>query len=376
MNPESVARGLLSRAQIEINGRNPWDVQVHNEALYARVIATGSLGLGEAYMDGWFSCERLDEFFARVVGARLGQQLPMSVNLALLVARSKLQNRQTRRLARRAAEVHYDLPVEVFEATFDSRLTGSCGYWKEARTLDEAQDHKLDLICRKVGLHAGQRVLDIGCGWGAFMGFAAERYGARCTGVTISKEQVEYGRGRYAEPAVKFRLEDYREVADEPFDRIVSMGMFEHVGPKNYRVYFEAARRHMREDGLFLLHTIWSNEPSPLDPWIDKYIFPNGALPTVGQIGTAVHKLFVVEDVHNFGPDYDKTLMAWNAKFQSNRAAVTALMSKEGQDGERFCRMWEYYLLSCAGGFRSREISVGQFVLSPRGVPAGYQSVR
>jgi cyclopropane-fatty-acyl-phospholipid synthase len=376
MNPETIARDLLSKAQIEINGRNPWDIQIHNEGVYARVLANGSVGLGEAYMDGWFTCERLDAFFARIVGARLSEQLPLSMNMALLIAKSKLQNRQSRQRARQVAEVHYDLPVEVFEATFDARLTGSCGYWKEARSLDEAQDHKLDLICRKIGLEAGQRVLDIGCGWGAFMGFAAERYGADCTGVTVSREQVDYGRKRYAGSAVTFKLEDYREAAGEAFDHIASMGMFEHVGPKNYRTYFESARRLMRENGLFLLHTIWANEPSPLDPWIDKYIFPNGALPTVGQIGAAVHGLFVVEDVHNFGPDYDKTLMACNARFQSNRAGVAALMSKRGHDGERFCRMWEYYLLGCAGSFRSREISVGQFVLSPRGVPGGYQSVR
>ncbi|MFI5011932.1 MAG: cyclopropane fatty acyl phospholipid synthase [Hyphomicrobiales bacterium] len=376
MKTESVVRDLLSRARIEINGRNPWDIRVHNEALYARVLANGSMGLGEAYMDGWFSCERLDEFFARAVEAHLGDRLPLSMNLALLVAKSKLQNRQTRRRARQVADVHYDLPVEVFEATFDSRLTGSCAYWRDARTLDEAQDRKLDLICRKIGLRAGERVLDIGCGWSAFMGFAAERYGANCTGVTISKEQVEYGRRRYAGLPVEPRLEDYRDCASGPFDHIVSMGMFEHVGPKNYRVYFETIRRLLREDGLFLLHTIWANEPYALDPWIDKYIFPNGALPTLGQIGTAIHALFTVEDVHNFGADYDRTLMAWNDKFQSNRAAVATLMEGRGRDGERFCRMWEYYLLSCAGGFRSRRISVGQLVLSPHGVRGGYQSVR
>ena len=376
MNPETFARDLLARAQIEINGPNPWDIQVHNEAVYARAVANGSVGLGEAYMDGWFSCERLDEFFARIVGARLSERLPVSVNLALLIAKSKLQNRQSQRRSKQVADVHYNLPPEVFEATFDSRLTGSCGYWRDAADLDAAQEAKLDLICRKIGLQSGQSVLDIGCGWGAFMGFASERYGVQCTGVTVSREQVDYGRKRYAEPAVTFRLQDYRQAADEPFDRIASMGMFEHVGPKNYRTYFETARRLLREDGLFLLHTIWQNELSPLDPWIDKYIFPNGALPTIGQIGTAVHALFVVEDVHNFGPDYDKTLMAWNAKFQSNRADVAALMARKGHDGERFCRMWEYYLLCCAGGFRSREISVGQFVLSPRGVREGYQSVR
>jgi len=340
------------------------------------VLANGSLGLGEAYMDGWFECERLDEFFARVVALRLSEKLPLSMNVALLLAKSKLQNRQTRRRARQVAKVHYDLPVEVFEATFDRRLTGSCGYWAVAQNLDEAQDAKLDLVCRKLGLREGQHVLDIGCGWGSFMGFAAERHGAHCTGVTISREQVDYATKRYAGLPVEPRLQDYRDIQDGPFDQIASMGMFEHVGPKNYRTYFECARRLVKEDGLFVLHTIWANEPYPIDPWIDKYIFPNGALPTVGQVATAVHGLFTVEDVHNFGAYYDKTLMAWNEKFQSNRAAVAALISRMGRDGERFCRMWEYYLLSCAGGFRSREISVGQFVLSPRGVRGGYRSVR
>jgi cyclopropane-fatty-acyl-phospholipid synthase len=194
--------------------------------------------------------------------------------------------------------------------------------------------------------------------------------------VTISREQVDYATKRYAGLPVQPRLQDYRDIEDGPFDHIASMGMFEHVGPKNYRTYFEMARRLLKEDGLFVLHTIWANEPYPIDPWIDKYIFPNGALPTVGQIATAVHGLFTMEDVHNFGAYYDRTLMAWNEKFQSHRAAVAALISRMGGDGERFCRMWEYYLLSCAGGFRSREISVGQFVLSPRGVRGGYQSVR
>ena len=260
MNPQSVIRDLLSPAQVEIGGRNPWDIQVHNETLYGRVLANGSLGLGEAYMDGWFTCERLDEFFARVVRARLSERLPLSMNFALLVAKSKLQNRQTRQRRARGREIHYDLPVEVFEATFDRRLTGSCGYWKEAQTLDEAQDEARPHLPQD-RTASGERVLDIGCGWGAFMGFAAERYGARCTGVTVSKEQVEYGRKRYAGLAVELRLEDYRDFDDGPFDHIVSMGMFEHVGPKNYRVYFETARRLLRADGLFLLHTIWANGP-------------------------------------------------------------------------------------------------------------------
>jgi cyclopropane-fatty-acyl-phospholipid synthase len=370
MKPRQVVAGLLAKAGIEIDGQHPWDIRIHDSAMFTRVLAQGSIGLGESYMDGQWDCEQLDEFFNRVVAARLSSQIRLTPNVAWLVTKSKVQNRQNKRLARQAADVHYDLPVEIFEATFDQRLTGSCGYWANAHDLDGAQEAKLDLVCRKLGLQPGERVLDIGCGWGAFMGFAAERYGVSCIGVTISKEQVEYGRRRYPHLPIEFRLEDYRDFQGE-VDHVASMGMFEHVGPKNYRAYFELVRRVLREDGLFVLHTIWANEPmSHADPWLDKYIFPNGVLPTVGQITTAVHGLFVVEDLHNFRADYDKTLMAWDAKFQKSRAAIAA------KHGERFCRMWEYYLRSCAGAFRSREISVGQLVLSPRGVRGGYRTVR
>ncbi|MDH7798445.1 MULTISPECIES: cyclopropane fatty acyl phospholipid synthase [unclassified Beijerinckia] len=371
MSAETTVKNLLAIAGIEINGNKPWDIKVHDDRFYARSVAQGSLGFGESYMDGWWDCEKLDQLFDRLVGSRLSEKIPFNFKTAWLVLVSKIQNRQNMKRAFIAADVHYDLPVQIFEATFDKRLTGSCGYWKEAKDLDACQDAKLDLICRKIGLKQGQRVFDIGCGWGAFMGFAAEKYGAHCEGVTVSKEQVAYAMNRYANLSVKSTLMDYRNATGGPYDHLVSMGMFEHVGSKNYRAYFETARRLIKEDGLFCLHTIWGNEPEPaIDPWIDKYIFPNGVLPTVGQVTSAVHQLFVVEDVHNFGPYYDLTLMAWNDKFQSHRADMAR------DYGERFCRMWEYYLLCCAGGFRSRGISVGQFVLSPHGVREGYTAVR
>ena len=370
MNPERTIHDLAAKAGVEIDGPNPWDPQVHNRDLFPRVLAQGSLGLGEAYMDGWWDCEALDEFFRRMTAAELSQVIRVTPKLALLLIKSRIQNRQSKKRAWEVADVHYNLGVDVFEATFDTRLTGSCGYWKDATNLDQAQDAKLDMICRKIGLQRGQRVLDIGCGWGAFMGFAAEKYGAQCVGVTVSSAQAEYGSKRYAHLPVEFQLKDYRDFSGR-VDHVVSMGMFEHVGAKNYRTYFRAARRAMDEDGLFVLHTIWGNERTPaIDPWLNKYIFPNGVLPSIGQIGTAVEGLFVVEDVHNFGADYDRTLMAWYDKFQSNRAAIHAGY------GERFCRMWDYYLRSCAGGFRSRVISVGQVVLSPRGVPGGWHLAR
>jgi len=362
---------LFQLADVAIGGARPWDIQVHNDQFYRRMMAGGSLGLGESYMDGDWDCEALDQLFDRVISCRLGDALGMTLPLALLVLVSRIQNRQTVRRSRQAADVHYDLPVDIFEATFDKRLTGSCGYWTEAATLDEAQDAKLDLICRKIGLRQGNTVLDIGCGWGSFMGYAAERYGADCLGVTVSPVQADYARKRYAGLAVRPLLQDYRNFSGPKADHLVSMGMFEHVGAKNYRTYFQCARRYMKDDGLFLLHTIWENKRFPaIDPWQDRYIFPNGDLPSVGEITTAAEGLFVVEDVHNFGTFYDRTLMAWNANFQSARADM------ERRHGNRFCRMWEYYLLQNAGAFRSRHISVGQFVLSPRGVRDGYRSVR
>lgn len=362
---------LFAKAGVTINGPHPWDIQLHNDRFYNRVLAQGSLGLGESYMDRDWDCAALDQFFDRVISARLSEKLGLTLPLALLMLSAKLQNRQTERRASKVAAVHYDLAVDIFEATFDKRLTGSCGYWKTAQTLDSAQEDKLDLICRKIGLREGQSVLDIGCGWGSFIGFAAERYRADCAGVTVSPVQVEYINRRYPGMGLRPQLADYRAYLGPKVDRLVSVGMFEHVGAKNYRTYFQCARDYLKEDGLFLLHTIVENQRYPaIDPWQDKYIFPNGDLPSVGEIATAVEGLFVVEDFHNFGVDYDKTLMAWNENFQTHRTEM------DSKHGDRFCRMWEYYLLQNAAAFRCRYISVGQFVLSPHGSRAGYQAVR
>ncbi len=364
------AERLLASAEISINGPEPWDIQVHDERLYARVFSEGSLGFGEAYMDGWWDSERLDETMARLLKTDVESQMPRNLKTLRLALEAKWTNRQNKKRAWQVADQHYNLGNDLFECTFDSRLTGSCGYWKEADNLDAAQDAKLDLICRKIGLKPGQSVFDIGCGWGAFMGFAAERYGACCEGVTVSEEQVKYVGQRYAGLPVKAHLKDYRDATGR-FDHVVSMGMFEHVGPKNYRAYFEVAHRLLADDGLFLLHTIGSKRSAnAIDPWMDKYIFTNGVLPSIKQIGEAIEGLFVVEDLHNFGADYDKTLMAWYEKFNTNWPKL------KGKYDERFYRMWKFYLLSCAGGFRVRNIQLWQFVLSKRGVPGGYLSVR
>ncbi|AOF83295.1 methyltransferase small domain protein [Methyloversatilis sp. RAC08] len=363
-----VLSGLLAQAGIEVDGPEPWDMRIHSPDLPARLLAQGSLGLGESYMDGEWDADQLDEFFARLLRARLGERV-QPARIVMHALSAHIFNRQTRRRAWQVGERHYDLGNDFYAAMLDPRMTYTCAYWKNADDLASAQEAKLDLVCRKLKLEPGMRLLDIGCGWGSLIGYAAEHYGVECVGVTVSREQVEWARARYARLPVEFRLQDYREV-DEAFDRVASIGMFEHVGRKNFRTFMQVARRCLHPDGLLLLHTIGKNtQRGATDPWIDRYIFPNGDLPAVGQIGRAVDDLFVVEDLHNFGADYDRTLMAWHANFE---AAWPQLADRLG---ERFRRMWRYYLLSCAGAFRARDIQLWQWVLSPAGVPGGYRRI-
>jgi cyclopropane-fatty-acyl-phospholipid synthase len=359
---------ILGEAGIRINGSADWDIQIHDSLVLKETFSRGNLGLGESYMDGAWDVERLDEFFARLLRSRATENI-RPLGLILYAASVRLFNRQTMRRARQVGETHYDLGNEFYADMLDPRMAYTCGYWKDARNLAEAQEAKLDLICRKMGLEPGMRVLDIGCGWGSFMRFAAKRYGVKCVGVTISAEQARWSRERFPDADLDFRLQDYR-MLNERFDRIVSIGMFEHVGHKNYRTYMEVAHRCLNDDGLFLLHTIGRNHRGGAsDPWIDKYIFPNGELPSLGHIGDAIEGLFVAEDLHNFGADYDKTLMAWHENFER------AWPKFEKQLGQRFYRMWRYYLLSCAGAFRARDLQLWQWVLSKEGVTGGYARV-
>lgn len=362
------ASEILARADIRIDGDEDWDMRIHDPAVLKEAFARGNLGLGEAYMNGAWGAPRLDEFFHRLLRSRAAENVH-PLGLLLYAATVRIFNRQTLRRAWQVGQAHYDLGNEFYAAMLDPRMAYTCGYWKDARNLAEAQEAKLDLICRKMQLKPGMRVLDIGCGWGSFMRFAAERYGVKCVGVTISAEQARWARERFPDADLDFRLQDYR-ILNERFDRIVSIGMFEHVGHKNYRTYMEVAHRCLNDGGLFLLHTIGRNHRhGASDPWIDKYIFPNGELPSLGHIGDAIEGLFVAEDVHNFGADYDRTLMAWHANFEAAWPRFADRL------GERFRRMWRYYLLSCAGAFRARELQLWQWVLSKEGVPGGYARI-
>lgn len=361
---------LLGETEITLNGSRPFDIQVHDELFYERVLSDGAVGFGEAYMDGWWDCAAMDVMFDKILRADLESKVS-PVKLIVPVIYSKIVNRQRRGRAFDIGRRHYDLGNNLYRRMLDRRMTYTCGYWKDASDLEEAQEHKLDLVCRKLGLESGMRVLDIGCGWGSFAGFAAERHGVEVVGVTVSTEQVELGRELHKDPAVELRLQDYREVEGE-FDRIVSLGMFEHVGVKNYKRFMDIVLRCLTDDGLFLLHTIGTNtSKTAADLWTDKYIFPGGMLPTALQIAAAAEGRFVIEDWHNFGIDYDPTLMAWMANVDRHKEELLKL----GYD-ERFYRMWRYFLLSSAGAFRARRNHLWQIVLSKPGFSWRYRSVR
>ena len=361
---------LLNLADVKINGNRPWDIQVRDERFYKRAITEVELGLGESYMDGWWDVEKLDDMIYKILHADLQNKVKRNYKIALQLAGFWLINMQARHRAFIIGRRHYDLGNELFKNMLDKRMNYSCAYWKNASNLDEAQENKLDLICRKLYLEPGMKVLDIGCGWGAFGKFAAEKYNVEVVGLTVSKEQVSLGKVLCKDLPVEFRLQDYREI-NETFDRIVSVGMIEHVGYKNYREYFKVANRCLKDGGLFLLHTIGDIiSRKSTDAWTHKYIFPNGMLPSIPLLSKAIEGLFVIEDWHNFGAYYDKTLLSWFENFNRSWDSI-----KQNYD-DRFYRMWKYFLVSSAGSFRARINQLWQIVLSKNGVPGGYNSIR
>ncbi|MDR3640526.1 MAG: cyclopropane fatty acyl phospholipid synthase [Humidesulfovibrio sp.] len=358
---KSLFKGLLSQAGISVDGQNPWDIHVHDDRLYPRVLTQKNLALGEAYTAGWWDCERIDEFFSRILSSGVAERVSGGLRLVCSLLPAYVQNLQTKARARVVARRHYDLGNDLFTAFLDPYLQYSCAYFKDTTDLAEAQKRKMRLICAKLELKEGERVLDIGCGWGGLARFMAEECGCSVVGVNISREQIAFARELCAGLPVEIRACDYRDM-DDRFDKIVSVGMFEHVGFKNYGGFMRVVARCLKPDGQCLLHTIGGNVSTRgCDPWIAKYIFPNGMLPSIAQIAQAAEGVLVMEDWHNLGPHYDPTLMAWLENF---RAAWPRLKARYG---EPFRRMWEYYLQSCAGAFRARDIQLWQIVFSTPG---------
>ncbi len=371
MDSKLLVAKILQKAGIAIDGSNDWDIIVKNDRLYDRVLANGSMGLGESYMDGWWECKRLDIFFTKIFRANL-DKIPELENRKVLLyfLQTSIFNFGSKIRAFNIAKKHYNLGNDLFESMLGEIMAYSCGYWKNAENLKESQLAKFELIANKLKLQPGMKVLDIGCGWGELTKYLAENYQVDVVGITVSTEQAKLAKEKNKGLPVEIKIQDYRDLSGE-FDRIVSIGMFEHVGYKNYREYMQTVYRLLKKDGLSLLHTIGGNKSvRATDPWIDKYIFPGGMLPSIAQIGKSIEGLFVMEDWHNFGVDYDKTLMAWYKNFKKSYPFLKNKYSR------KFYRMWEYYLLVSAGSFRARKNQLWQIVLSKNGVESGYNSIR
>ena len=366
MNFEKAVEAILSPAGVSINGNHPWDIQVKGRGFFPKVFLRGSLGLGESYMAGEWDCEMLDDLVCRICRTDITARVKRTGEVNAWF-KACLLNMQDRKRAFNIGRAHYDIGNELYEKMLDKRMIYSCAIWEGATDLDQAQEIKLELICRKLDLAPGMKLLDIGCGWGGLARFAAERYKVAVTGITVSRQQAELARESCRNLPVEIRLQDYRDLSGR-FDRVVSIGMFEHVGAKNYRTYLKKVRELLADDGLFLLHTIGNNRSvRHTDPWLDRYIFPDSVIPSICQISKAAEDLWVMEDWHNFGPDYDTTLRAWWRNCEKRWAELPP-----GYD-EKFKRMWRYYLLTCAGSFRARKNQVWQIVFSPGGRPGGYR---
>ncbi len=341
----------------------------------------GLYALGEAYMRGEWTTPDLVGVMYRLVTCdpEISPSFSkLSPRFIKYVVMDRLVNSQIGRKAFEVAERHYDLGNDLFSQMLDkASMSYTCGYWRAAKTLEDAQVNKLDILCRKLMLRPGMRVLDIGCGWGNFAAYAASRYGVSVVGLTVSKEQAALARQRCAGLDVEIVLEDYQKYSGE-FDRVVSIEMIEAVGRKNIPSFFAMVERCLKPQGLFALQVISAeifsrHSATPLDQyilWLQRRIFPNGWLPTLPQLIDPARKGLVIEDLHNFSADYAKTLSAWDKNFN---AAWPSLKEKYGDE---FYRMWMYYLNGCEALFHARMVQLYQVVYSKGGVPGGYTAVR
>ncbi len=372
MNYQSYVTKTLNGAGIAVNESGSKAIQVNNPRFYKAAALNGSLGFGESYVNGDWSCDQLDV----VIDTLLQNGVRTSgFTDAFNKIRAQFVNMQSIMRSSRVAKQHYDVDTQVFEWMLDPYLQYTCGYWKDEDNLIDAQTAKMNLVIKKLQLKSGDTVLDIGCGWGGFAKYAAQEHGLTVKGISISHSQLAYAEKLCAGLDCEFKFGDYRHletIYPQKFDAIVIIGVTEHIGYKNFETLYRVMRDRVKEGGLVLQHTITHMKSTVCaDPFIDKYIFPGGSVPSMVQLSNAMQNYFISEDVHNFGADYDRTLMAWAEKLVKVKHKIEAY---DGL-GERFYHIWLYYLLSCAGMFRARQAQLMQFVLSPKGVAGGYQRV-
>jgi len=373
---EQKVRELLLTSNIEVDGDNPQDIQVHDTSVYDRWLRDGSLGIGESYMEGLWSSNALDQTMKQLIDNmdELESRVKKSPSLILYTLKLKFLNLQNKIGAKRVIEKHYNDDVNLFSEMLDSYMQYTCGYWNRgAKDLEVAQRNKMQLIAEKLHLKPGMQILDMGSGFGGLSYFLATEYDVRVTAVTLSENQHEWATCNFAHPNITFILGDYRDIMSGEYDRIVSVGLLEHIGIKNYQLFFKKVFSLLKPEGIYLLHTIGSaRTTTSTDQWIDKYIFPGGQLPSFKQIVDSIEEPFVIEDWHNFGENYSQTLHAWHHNLKKDWQIKTSSILTDKE-----FRMWEYYLLSCAGNFEARSsVQLWQIVICKNGVQGGYLSKR
>ena len=348
---------------------NPITVKLLKENLNWKLILDPELEFPEAYMRNEIIIENasLKEFLMDLV-KNLGRREFTSasyISKRIFQLWRYISNFNLPGKSRKNVEYHYDIGGEKGEKLYDMFLDRkhrlySCAYWKEnTKTLEDAQQNKIDHIVKKLDINQGQKILEVGCGWGGMALEIAKQKGCEVTGISLSKNQINYCKEKAKELGldnqVNFELADYREIKGE-YDRIYSVGMFEHVGKKFYKVFFESMNRLLKNDGIFLLHTIGVvDKPSPPNKFINKYIFPGGVCPSFSQIIQPIEKTgLIVSDTETLIRHYDKTLENWLERFLEKRQEVKDLFD------EKFVKMWEFYLASCAAAFRYRDLAVFQ----------------
>lgn len=388
---QKVVSEVFKAAGVRIGAKGSHDLAVNDPAFFRRLLGDPLLQFGETYMDGLWDSPAVDEVVAKLFSAerdgRISTVLPLwrvpgLAGLALIrhgyrYIRDRLTNRQTRARSTTVAEEHYDAGNELYRLMLDPTLTYTSGVWAPGYTLEDAQNAKYDLIARKLGLKPGQRVLDIGSGFGGFARFAAKNYGAKVTGITISIEQLKAARALSAGvEGVEFLYSDYRDIPHrfpkDAFDHVVSIEMIEAVGPKNLAEYFQAAHAALKDGGRFVIQAIANNrDVFNNNPWAGKYIFRDGVAPSTEQVDKAARRAFGRPvDRQRITGHYDKTLMAWHENF------TRAWPQLKGEYGERFKRMWDFYLLAAAGLFRAGDIQLDQTVYVKGGRPGEEPRVR
>ena len=338
---------MLARAGVSIGGKESCDIQVADQRFYRVVLTQGSLGLGEAYLRGWWTCNDLEELSYRLIQSGLYKAsllLPLPLVADLVHATF---NQQSKEKSLRVAVQHYSLGNDIFLSFLGSYHNYSCGYYLETDDLDEAQRLKLEKGCRLLDLRPGDRVLDVGGGWGEFARYAATHHGCQVTSINIADEQIKFAKEYCKDASVEVRRCDYRDITGR-FDKIMVMAMLTHVGYKNYRQFMEIMARCLEPGGMMLIESVGGHKSMKnCEPWINRYIFPGGVLPSLRQIDAAIAGLFSRKVLDEFGSSYVHTLRAWNRNF------LQAWPAHQCRYDERVRLMFEYFFQTVAGAFRA-----------------------